>query len=109
KVVDAVASNIGSVNRCSARLADIEEAPQAMSLGSYIAHLQHGSARDLLLDVQIVVLHVRCLDVAVEAEGIALKTARCGRRIDRTAGDDSPANRARRQNCCGPNVVIGRT
>src|SRR5438874_262314 len=64
-----------------------------MSLGSHIAHLQHRAARKLLLDIEVVVFHVRRLDIAVESEHIALKTEAIGRviyrlsRIERARND----------------------
>ena len=43
-----------------------------MALRSDIPDLQHRLARDLLLEVQVVVLHIGRLNVAVEPENIAL-------------------------------------
>src|SRR5208282_120569 len=47
-----------------------------MALRADIADLNHGLARKLLLDVEIVVLHVRSLDIAVVGEGVALAATR---------------------------------
>jgi len=49
-----------------------------MALGTDVARLDNGLAGDLLLDVEVVVLHVRRLDVAIEGEGIALIAAAAG-------------------------------
>src|SRR4029077_4019831 len=59
-----------------AGLADVEEPPEAMPLRSNIAHLQNCLARELLLKVEVVVLHVGSLDVAIESENIALEAIR---------------------------------
>src|SRR5579863_9412700 len=56
-----------------AGLADVEEPPEAMALRTDIARLNHTFAGELLLNVQVVVLHVRRLDVAVEGEDVALE------------------------------------
>ena len=46
-----------------------------MSLRSHIADLNHGLAGELLLDVEVVVLHVGRFDIAIKGENIALKAA----------------------------------
>src|SRR5579862_1661570 len=65
-------SGINLVDCLRAGLVDIEKPPEAVTLGAHIAQLDHHFVADLLLDVQVVVLHVRRLDVAIEGEGIAL-------------------------------------
>src|SRR6202451_4005586 len=80
-----------------------------MALRSYIPDLQHGLACELLLEVQVVVLHIRSLDVAVEAENVALKAASGRRRVHRTAGNDGAAGRARRKNRLRSYVVVCRS
>jgi len=47
-----------------------------MALGTHIANLRHHSSGQLLLDIQVVVLHVWSAYVSVEGKGIALEIAR---------------------------------
>src|SRR5260370_22445571 len=96
EVVDAVAGHIGGVDRRRAGLAEVEEAPQAVPLGSDIAQLQHGFARDLLLDVEIVVLHVRRLDIPVEGEDFTFNVGAAGFIVNGHAMTDPPSSVDRR-------------
>src|SRR5260370_24772422 len=92
-------------NRCLPRLADVEEPPEAMPLRSNVADLQYCLAGNLLLDIQVVILHVRRLDVAVEGEDVALEAIRRTRRsiecshnaawVNRSAGREGFGNRNR--------------
>ena len=52
-----------------------------MTLRSDVADLNHGLAGKLLLDVEVVILHVRRFDIAVETEAVALVIARGCRRV----------------------------
>ena len=78
-----------------------------MALRSDVAHLQHGLARNLLLDVEVVVLHVGHFDIAVESESIAF-VAGAGGREYRASGDDLSADRTVVKDRSGADVVIGR-
>src|SRR6476619_2475747 len=90
-----------------------------MSLRSYISNLQHSLAGELLLDVEVVILHVGRFDVAVESKSIALEGATSGRREYRTARDDRGAQgiaardrrvtKTRGQDWGRPNVVVCRS
>src|SRR5579862_4458283 len=79
-----------------------------MTLRSNIRDLHNHLARDLLLEVDVEILHIRRLDVTVETEGIALIRASCRRRVYRTTRNNGPAHGAGRENCCRSNVVIRR-
>src|ERR1019366_677323 len=105
------AQTIGGVDLCLVGLADIEEPPEAMALRSDVTDLDHGFARELLLDVEVVVLHVWCLDFAVEGEDVALVAAAAdiGGRKHRLLGRNDSTIHAARINWSRANVVISRT
>src|SRR5450432_2462855 len=67
-----------------------------------IAYLYHRFGTNLLLDVQVEVLHVRSLDLAIEGEDIALETEAIRCRIHRRAHGETIA----RVNC-GNNLELG--
>src|SRR5580704_11449247 len=77
-----------------------------MALRPHICDLQHRLARDLLLDVQIEILHVRRPDVLLEAESIALKIASRGWREYRGTGYDRACRRGLRENWIWSHIVI---
>src|SRR5258708_4323777 len=59
------------MNRLRIRLIDVKEPPQPVSLRSHVADLQNHFARNLLLDVQIVIFNVRRLDIWIDGKIIA--------------------------------------
>ena len=63
------------MNRLGRRLIDVKESPQPVALGANVANLHGHFTRDLLLDVQIVILYVRRLDIPIDAENIAFDGA----------------------------------
>jgi len=67
---------IVSLNHGESGLVQVAEAQQFVSLRADVADLQGHLAVDLLLQVQVVVFHVRRLNVAVESEHIAFEVAR---------------------------------
>src|SRR5277367_3458483 len=71
-IVNAVASDIGRVDCRRTRLTEIEEPPQMMTLRSNIRDLHYHLVRELLLEVDVVVVHVRGLDMTVESENVTL-------------------------------------
>ncbi len=91
-----------------AGLAEVKEPPESVALRSNVPHLQYCLAGELLLEVQVVVLHVGGLDIAVEAKDVALKAARGRGRKERAPEADRPAHHARRKNRIGTNIVVGR-
>src|ERR1700757_4346883 len=81
-----------------------------MSLGSNIRNLNGGLTRDLLLDIQVIVLHVGSLDIAVEGEHVALEAIRwrARSRVQRAAGSNRVAGETRIKNRIRADVVVGR-
>src|SRR5580704_4191943 len=78
-----------------------------MTLGSDVADLQHHFAVELLLDVEVEVLHVRRLDVAIEAEGVAfIGAASILRTVHGLARDDGSAIGARGDDRVWSDVVV---
>src|SRR5579872_5479434 len=80
-----------------------------MALRSHISDLQHRLAGNLLLDVQIVILHVRRVLFRSEGEHVAFETTSRRRRVHRAAGHDGPAHGTRRENWRRSDVVIRRS
>src|SRR5258708_17019590 len=106
KVVNAVAGDIRRADLSRAGLCIVDEAPQAIARRTHVTDLYDCLVGDLLLDVQVVVLHVRRLDVAVETEGVALVTATRRGLKDRDTSSDRPAHNASRTDGGGSDVVI---
>src|ERR1700734_843892 len=76
-----------------------------MPLRADISHLHHHFSGDLLLDIQIVILHVGGLDIPVEREHIAFNTAATRRTVNRYAGCNRARN-TRRDNRERTDIVV---
>src|SRR5262245_9682554 len=70
-VQDTVASKISGCDLRLARLVDITEAEELVALPADIANLQDGMFCQFLLQVQVVIFHVRTADVLIHSEGVA--------------------------------------
>src|ERR1700691_4146411 len=79
-----------------------------MALGPNITDLDDRLAGNLLLDVEVVILHIRGLNVAIVAEGVALVTAARAACKYGLTGNDGPTDRAAGEDGIGTDVVIGR-
>src|SRR2546421_4267099 len=79
-----------------------------MALGAHIANLRHHSAGQLLLDIEVVVLHVWSAYVPVEGKGIALEIARGRIPKYRCSRDHRSANYTCGENGRRSNRVISR-
>src|SRR4029077_9000636 len=80
EIINARSGRAGQVCRSDRRvrgLIDVVEAEEPVTLRSYITHLQSGLVGDLLLDVDVVVLHVGSLDVAIHGKNVTLEVT-CG-------------------------------
>src|SRR6202050_5130272 len=76
-----------------------------MTLRAHISHLQHYLPRNLLLDVQIVILHIGGLDIPVEREHIAFNTAAARCTVNRNSGCNRAGN-TRRDNGARTDIVV---
>src|ERR1700730_8814063 len=78
-----------------------------MALRSDITDLDHGLAGELLLEVEVVVLHVGRLDVAIKGEDVALEATARGGLKHGALGNDGSFHRAGRKDRSRTYVVIG--
>src|ERR1700691_840467 len=79
-----------------------------MALRPYITNLQHGFAGYLLLDIQVVVLHVRSFDVAIKREGIALVITSGGGGKQRSAVSNRASHHTSGKYGIGTDIVVRR-
>src|SRR5271163_3326862 len=84
-----------------------------MPLRPNVSQLQYHLAPELLLKIQVVILHIRRLDVSIEGENVALDHAAWSS-VERLAGEVRTCDRidgrriqVRHLDGVGPNVVIG--
>src|ERR1700739_443005 len=81
-----------------------------MSLRAHVADLNHHLRANLLLDVQVVIFHVRCLDVAVEGKGVAFEGGAAWGPVSRNSRRDrSGGNRGDDLILRWTNRVVSRT
>src|SRR5215475_12539051 len=59
------------------RLIDIPETKQPVALGPYVPNLERNLVSELLLEIEVVVLHVGRANVAINREDVALEIAGC--------------------------------
>src|ERR1700733_10170467 len=78
-----------------------------MSLRAHISNLQYRFARDLLLNIQVVVFHVWGFDVAVESKYVALVIAGALAAKQRNARLNGTAIHASRVNRPGSDGIVG--
>ena len=104
------AGQIRSSDRGLVRLAYVVEAEQAVPLRSHIPYLQRSLASELLLDIDVVVFHVRRFDVRVNGENVALLAATVGRAIHGLSSSDCADVQGCSCNCgSSAKIAIGRT
>src|SRR5271169_6657042 len=79
-----------------------------MPLRSHIAQLHRHLASKLLLDVQVVVFHVRSLDIPVKSESVALQAGAARGTVNRNSTCDRRSGSGRNDLVlAGANRVIG--
>src|SRR5262249_34158038 len=83
------APEVGLVDRSLRRLIDVAETEELVTIGADIADLQHGMLAELLLEVEVEVLHVGRAQVLVHAESIG--EAEAGYLEDGNSGSDGCA------------------
>src|SRR5260370_16399723 len=66
-------AQVAAINCCLVRLVDVEEAPEPVTLRAHVTHLQRHFTSDLLLDVQVVILHVGSLYLLFNPENAPLR------------------------------------
>src|SRR5260370_18424958 len=104
-------AQVAAINCCLVWLVDVEEAPEPVTLRAHVTHLQRHFTSDLLLDVQVVILHVGSLYLLVDRENVALRAATTGRRsINRGIGLERPGGQGKHGllNRVRSNIVICR-
>ena len=86
-------------------LVDVAEAEQMMAFRANVADLEHDRLAHLLLDIQVVVEHVRCGEVLVHGEQVrrGAEAAENG-----LSGSDLGGDGAAGENGLGSDVVVGR-
>ena len=80
-----------------------------MSLRTDISDLQHDSACQLVLQIQVVILHIGSTDVAVKSENVTFQLAATRRIENCLAGNDRPTGVHCRNDLRWPNRVVRGT